>query len=72
MIFTKEQCQEHLNAWLQADLAVSKGQSYTIGKRTLTRVNSQEIAKNIKIWSDRLQKVMNGKSGPKTIQVIPR
>lgn len=45
MIFTEEQCKEHLNAWLAADLAVSKGQSYTIGNRVLTRVNSSEINK---------------------------
>ena len=41
MVFTEEQCKEHLQAWLAADLAVSKSQSYTIGNRVLTRANSQ-------------------------------
>ena len=32
MSFTVEQCQEHLDAWLEADLAVTKGQSYNCKK----------------------------------------
>ena len=72
MSFTVEQCQAHLDAWLEADLAVSKGQSYTIGKRVLTRVNATEIAKNIRIWEDRLQQAKRKSSGPRTIQIIPR
>ena len=71
MVFTEEQCKEHLQAWLAADLAVSKSQSYTIGNRVLTRTNSQEIARNIKIWSERLAKVQRGYSGPRTFQIIP-
>lgn len=72
MSFTVEQCQAHFDAWLEADLAVSKGQSYTIGKRVLTRVNATEIAKNIRIWEDRLQQAKRRSSGPRTIQIIPR
>ncbi|WP_425373071.1 DUF6148 family protein [Fusobacterium animalis] len=48
MSFTVEQCQAHLDAWLEADLAVSKGQSYTIGKRVLTRVNANRNCKKYK------------------------
>ena len=72
MSFTVDQCQAHLDAWLEADLAVSKGQSYTIGKRVLTRVNATEIAKNIRIWEDRSQQAKRRSSGPRTIQIIPR
>ena len=72
MSFTVEQCQAHLDAWLEADLAVSKGQSYTIGKRVLPIVNATEIAKNIRIWEDRLQQAKRRSSGPRTIQIIPR
>ena len=72
MSFTVEQCQAHLDAWLEADLAVSKGQSYTIGRRVLTRVNATEITKNIRIWEDRLQQAKRRSSGPRTIQIIPR
>ena len=72
MSFTVDQCQAHLDAWLEADLAVSKGQSYTIGKRVLTRVNAIEISRNIKIWEDRLQQAKRSSSCPRTIQIIPR
>lgn len=72
MIFTEGQCKEHLNAWLAADLAVSKGQSYTIGNRVLTRVNSSEINKNIKLWADRLAQAQRKSKGPRTYQIIPR
>lgn len=72
MSFTVDQCQAHLDAWLEADLAVSKGQSYTIGKRVLTRVNAIEISRNIRIWEDRLQQAKRRSSGPRTIQIIPR
>ena len=53
-------------------MSFSKGQSYTIGKRVLTRVNATEIAKNIRIWEDRLQQAKRRSSGPRTIQIIPR
>ena len=72
MVFTKEQCKEHLQAWLAADLAVSKSQSYTVGNRILTRANAEERARNIKLWSERLAKVQGGYSGPRTVQIIPR
>ena len=41
---------QHLSQWLAADLAVSTGQSYTIGDRTLTRVDAQTIADMIDYW----------------------
>lgn len=72
MIFDKDVCQKHLDAWLAADLAVSQGQSYTIGSRILTRAHSAEIRKNIQLWQDRLQQAKRKSSGPRTIQVIPR
>lgn len=72
MFFTEEQCKEHLQAWLAADLAVAKSQSYTIGSRVLTRANSVEIARNIKLWSERLSKIKRKYSGPRTFQIIPK
>lgn len=71
MIFTKEQCQRHLDMWLAAEEKVAMGQSYTIGNRTLTRVNASEIAKNIELWAERLERV-SGKAGPRFVQFIPR
>lgn len=71
-MFDKDTCQKHLDSWLEADLAVSKGQSYTIGNRVLTRVHSSEIRKNIELWNNRLMQAKKKSSGPRTIQVIPR
>ena len=47
---TKTEAQEHLDAWLAADLATSKGQSYSIGNRSLSRVDTTEIRNNITYW----------------------
>lgn len=51
MAISLETANTHLDAWLAADLAVSSGQSYSIGSRTLTRVNSLEILRQIAYWS---------------------
>lgn len=72
MIFDKEICQKHLDAWLAADLAVAQGQSYTIGSRTLTRAHSAEIRKNIQLWNDRLLQAKRKSSGLRTFQIVPR
>lgn len=71
MVFTKEQCRKHLEMWLAAEEKVAMGQSYTIGNRTLTRVNATEISRNIELWSERLERA-EGKGSPRFVQVIPR
>lgn len=48
---TLADAQEQLATWMAANLAVAKGQAYTIGDRTLTRVHSSEILKQINYWS---------------------
>jgi antitoxin (DNA-binding transcriptional repressor) of toxin-antitoxin stability system len=57
---TLTQAKEHLSQWLAADLAVSKGQSYTIKDRTLTRVNSGQIRKNLDYWRTMVNKLERG------------
>ena len=46
-IISKETAQRHLDAWLEAELTVTSGQSYTLttanGGRTLTRANLTEL-----------------------------
>lgn len=71
MIFTVEQCRQHLEMWLLAEEKVAQGQSYTIGNRTLTRVNANEIQRNIEIWADRLERAQ-GSNSPKIIRFVPR
>ena len=43
--------QTHLNAWLAADLAVSKGQSYSVGNRSLSRSDAETIRQQIIYWT---------------------
>lgn len=47
---TRTEAKMHLRAWLEADLVVATGQSYTIGSRTLTRVDAAEIREMIDYW----------------------
>lgn len=47
---TLERAILHLEAWLDAELAVSAGQSYSVGSRQLTRANLSEIRKQITYW----------------------
>ncbi len=49
---TLAEAKEQLGEWKNASLAVAKGQSYTIGDRTLSRVHSSEIRKMLNYWSD--------------------
>lgn len=42
----------HLTEWLAADSAVTLGQSYTIGDRTLTRAHGALITEKILFWSN--------------------
>ena len=48
---TLEIAQKHLDAWLEAELACTTNQSYTIGSRTLTRADLAEIRNTIKYWA---------------------
>ena len=51
---TLETAQKHLDAWLEAELAVTTGQSYTIGSRVLTRANLTEIRNAIDYWNKKV------------------
>lgn len=48
------QAQTALDAWIAADLAVAKGQSYTMNGRSLTLANSKEIREQIQYWERRV------------------
>jgi len=63
--------QNHLDAWLEAELTVSTGQSYTIGSRQMTRANLGEIRQQIVFW-ERKVKALSGKGKKRVFGVIPR
>lgn len=51
---TLETAQKHLDAWLEAELAVTTSQSYTIGSRVLTRADLTQIRKEIEYWDGKV------------------
>ncbi|MFP9128530.1 DUF6148 family protein [Niallia sp. BSM11] len=65
-----DRAKTHLNAWLEAELAVSSGQSYSIGTRSLTRANLKEIRETITYWENRVSKLQGNKR--KARRYIPR
>lgn len=67
-----ERAQRHLEAWLQADLAVSTGQTYQMGSRSLTRAHVSEIRKNIMFWESRVAKLKQTRKGIRMRRFIPR
>jgi len=54
MALTLEQAQTALDAWIAADLAVAKGQSYSMNGRSLTLANTREIREQIQYWERRV------------------
>lgn len=68
---TLERAKKHLEAWLDAELAVSTGQSYRIGTRQITRADIEDIRKQIAYWQRKI-KILQGKSSRKVYQAIPR
>lgn len=73
MSWTLEQAREHLNSWLQAELAVSTGQRYRIGTRELTRADLSEIRERINYWSNEVARLERGRArGARVLRVVPR
>lgn len=54
MAVTLTHAKAALDAWLAADLAVARGQSYSMNGRSLTLVNSREIREQIQYWERRV------------------
>lgn len=56
---TLETAQRHLDAWLEAELAVTNAQSYTIGSRIMTKADLEEIRKTIDYWNKKVVELEN-------------
>lgn len=54
MALTLMQAQTALDAWIAADLAVARGQSYSMNGRSLTLANTREIREQIQYWERRV------------------
>lgn len=60
-----------LNLWLEAEVAVAQGRSYTIGSRSLTRNSIKEIRDAQAYWSQKVQELESGQSGIKVRYLSP-
>lgn len=73
MPWTLEEAKQHLQAWMEAELAVSTGQKYKIGTRELTRADLGEIAERISFWSNEVERLKRGRGrGARVLRVVPR
>lgn len=63
MSLSLAQAQEHLDAWRAADLAVAKGQAYSVGSRSVTRADAREIRTNVEYWERRVNELSQGGAG---------
>jgi len=71
--WTLEEAQQHLDAWLAADLALATSQSYKMGDITLTRADLPTVKDRINFWRREVAALQAGKgSGPRVYRVIPR
>lgn len=68
--YTLEVAQKHLNAWLAAELALSTGQSYKIGTRSLTRANLDDVMRQIKYWQEQVD-AATGKRRSRLRRYVP-
>lgn len=60
---TLAQAEAQLAVWIAASTAVTSGQSYTIGTRSLDRVDAAEIREQIQFWDAKVKELARGSSG---------
>lgn len=75
MTFSLETAKKHLEAWLEAELAVCTGQSYQIGSRKLDRANLYQIREQIKYWKKEVEKLElaeRKKGKVRVMRAVPR
>lgn len=73
MSWTLEEAQNHLRAWLDAELAISTGQRYKIGSRELVRADLSQVKERIQFWQNEVIRLERGNSrGARVFRVVPR
>lgn len=68
---TLAQAEAKLSAWLDADAAVARNQSYSIAGRTLTRADAGEIRTNITFWDGWVKRLSRSSTRGRTRYVVP-
>jgi hypothetical protein len=73
MAWTLQEAKEMLQNWINAEVAVSTGQSYKIGTRSLERANLSEIANRINFWRREVERLEIGRpAGLRVSRAVPR
>ena len=72
MAITLNTAKTMLQAWLDAELAVTAGQSYQMGARRLQRCDLPEICKTRQEWTALVNKLSSGRTGCRVMRAIPR
>lgn len=67
-----EVAKQKLQMWLDAMDAIATGQSYTIGSRSLTRANLNDIQSQIVYWSSIVTKCESGHKSIYVQRAIPQ
>lgn len=73
--WTLEQAKQHLQAWMEAEIKVTTGQSYSVGTRQLTRANLNDISEKIKFWANEVEKIQvrqQHRGTNRVYRVVPR
>jgi len=68
---TLAQAEAQLALWIAASTAVAANQSYSIGARSLTRVDAKEIRENIDYWQNWVQQLTPVTGNSRTRYVVP-
>jgi hypothetical protein len=62
-----------LRLWMDAERACASGKSYTIGSRSLTRTDLEDIADRIRFWRAEVARLEAGRGeGMRVLRVVPR
>lgn len=72
LIYSKEQCLEMINLYIEAEKTVLSGKSYKIGTRELQRENLSEIISARRKWEENLKLAQNNGKVRKIRRFIPR
>lgn len=79
MSISLETAEKHLNVWLEAELTIATGQSYTLattnGSRTLTRANLTEVRNSIEYWNKKVleaKATSKGRARTRVYRAVPR
>lgn len=71
--WTLAEAKTHLEAWLAADLALARNQSYKMGEVTLTRADLPGVKDRIAFWRAEVERLSSGRGrGPRIFRIVPR